>query len=100
MKNNESTHSYPDDNHYPPPQINLCPKRMVGCELCGQQLPLDQLNAHDQVQCPNRRLLCCMIGRGCREAIKAENLELHEKRLCKYRDVLCRVPCDAVLQVL
>jgi hypothetical protein len=30
-------------------EINDCAKRIVGCELCGQQLPLEQLKAHDEV---------------------------------------------------
>jgi hypothetical protein len=79
--------------------VNLCAKRLAGCELCGQQLPLDQFDAHDQVQCPNRQLLCAHLGRGCRDAVAAAKLELHQTRLCKFRDVPCRVPCDAVLQV-
>ena len=79
-------------------EINECPKRIMGCELCGQQLPLEHMEAHQEIQCPNRLVLCCHLGRGCTEAVPAERIEVHERRLCRYRDVTCRVPCDAVMQ--
>ena len=58
-------------------EINVCPKRIVGCELCGQQLPFDMLGAHRSHQCLNRLLDCAHLERGCTEKVTAENYEAH-----------------------
>jgi len=72
-------------------EVQRCPRRIVGCESCGQNIPANTIPKHDAEECPKRMVKCENRYRGCLETLPFDELHSHQTHRCMYRRDQCRL---------
>ncbi|GMH54017.1 hypothetical protein TrLO_g12787 [Triparma laevis f. longispina] len=72
-------------------EVQRCPRRIVGCELCGKNIPANTIPDHDANHCLKRIMRCENRFRGCEESMPFDQLFSHCKHRCMYRRDECRL---------
>ena len=62
-------------------EVQRCPRRIVGCELCGVNIPADTIPDHDANHCLKRAMRCENRFRGCLESMPFDQVRASEEQL-------------------
>ena len=74
-----------------------CRFRKMGCGNCGMFMAAKDLEHHARKDCMLRTVPCSNVNLGCVETMRANEVERHIHETCKYRKVLCRRGCGALV---
>ena len=82
-------------------KCNICPMRLVLCELCGIEVHASKMTDHRVADCEGERRYCTL---GCKCKVAKRDVERHQKEECAHKKltnykatIQCRLRCGIEL---